>query len=1518
MTRSTIRTCAVLWLALVSSLALAGIAWGSDPNHREEATFADLGVVQEFLTFTRGIAVDNSTGPSAGSIYVAVPKASGIEGVVSKITEAGVVTTLIDGSETPQGSFSYIPSTGSGFPLDSVAVDSSSGSNRGRLYVVDAQHGVIDRFGEDGHYQCQITSAGPPSPSECNGPAGSATPGGAKQWGGIEVSKANGHVFALDEASKSIYEFGPSGAFVGQISDPHLTMPSALALDSTGAIYVVESPATGTKGVVKLSAAGTYLSTVPVESPFTLAVDQATDHLYVSDTSVGQIREFDVAGAQLAAFGGSLPLSLAVNEANGRVYVGVFSFLTGGAAVNVFGPAGVNVPTVTAAPAAAVLETTASLSGTVDPDGGEAVGCRFEYGPTTAYGQSAPCVPATPFASSTAVAANLTGLNPSTTYHFRLAAENPPVAPRTKSVPGVSPDQTFVTEGPPTIEAESSANVERYGATLKATIHPHGYDSEFKFQYVDDAHFQAEGFVSTATRSTSLSELGGGVKVRNVSQDVGNLAIGTTYHYRAVATNARGTRTGPGKTFATLPVATIDSQWAYGRFRSVRLEAKANPLGFQSSCRVELVAEAEFSQSGYANALSQPCLQSLGGGSAAVGGRVDVGGLQPSTKYHYRFVVTNQSGSVAGADQTFSTFGFASFSVEILDEEGNPYTQAGGHPYQKIIRYRFSNTVVPNGTTGAGSLTAFVKNLITEQPAGHSGIRDEETPKCPGYLAEAKKCSPESQVGTLTVEYFSGTKISTDTRPMYNVVAPDGVASRYATLDPYSASDTSVRTGSDYGTSSTGGDIGEEAKVVGATLVIWGIPADHVSGATRSAILRNPTSCTGPQTVRVRADTWQEPGTFVTATTQLPAVTGCDKLEFHPSIEWRPTATTADSPTGLHVGIHQEQNASPDELAFADLQDVVINPAKGMIFNPSGANGLVGCSSEQIGIKQETPARCPDAAKIGKVQIDTPLVDHPLRGGIYMATPYDNQFDSLFAIYLVVSDSRSGVVVKLAGNVEADSGDGQLTADFSENPQLPVEDFKLDFFGGPRSVLRTPATCGAFPTGSSLTPWSAPQSGPPLHPTDSYEIAAGANGGPCFASEAEIPEKVDFSAGTLDAKAGSYSPFVIRLHREDGTQQIAKLAVKPPPGLLGKLAGIPRCADAAIEAASRRSGTEERAQPSCSSDSRVGSVVVAAGAGSEPYHAEGSVYVGGPYRGAPLSLAVVVPVIAGPFDLGTVVVRTPLRIDLETGQVDVDSDPLPTILEGVPLNVRTVEVRLDRPGFTVNPTNSDPAEAAGSVTSTAGRTVSFTYPFQLTDCRKLGFKPKVGLRLLGKTHRRAHPALRAVLTMPEGGANISRVAVAMPPSQFLDNSNIREICTRAQFATETCPKGSVYGFAKAWSPLLDQPLAGPVFMRSSTEGLPDLVAELNGEFRLAVAGQIDSRGGGIGADIKGLPDVPVSKFVMTMKGGPRGLLQNSLDVCKHRERGRIRFEAQNGRVATLEPLLKARCPRQGGSRKHRR
>ena len=454
-----------------------------------------------------------------------------------------------------------------------------------------------------------------------------------------------------------------------------------------------------------------------------------------------------------------------------------------------------------------------------------------------------------------------------------------------------------------------------------------------------------------------------------------------------------------------------------------------------------------------------------------------------------------------------------------------------------------------------------------------------------------------------------------------------------------------------------------------------------------------------------------------------------------------------------------------------------------------------------------------------------------------------------------------------------------------------------------------------------MVPWSTPE-GADAHPTDSYETTLGAGGGACSASEAAAPNHPSFTAGTAAPQAGAYSPFLLKLSREDGTQRLTGLDTTLPAGLTGRLTGISYCSEAQIAQAKSREapnmGAVEQQSPSCPAASEVGSVTVGAGAGITPLYVSGHAYLAGPYKGAPLSLAIITPAVAGPFDLGAVVVRTALQVNPETARIHAVSDPLPSIIQGVPLDIRSIAVRLDRPSFTLNPTSCDPMAITGSAPTLPGQSAALTSPFQVGGCSALKFAPKIAISLKGGTKRHRFPALKAVLTYPSKGAyaNIASAQVTLPHSAFLEQGHIGTVCTRVQFAANSCPKASIYGKAKALTPLLDKPLEGPVYLRSSSHELPDLVAALNGQVDVVLAGRVDTgKGGGIRNTFEAVPDAPVSKFTLEMQGGKKGLLVNSENICRKPQKASVSFTAQNGKALALTPTIGNDCGKKAKKKK---
>jgi hypothetical protein len=501
---------------------------------------------------------------------------------------------------------------------------------------------------------------------------------------------------------------------------------------------------------------------------------------------------------------------------------------------------------------------------------------------------------------------------------------------------------------------------------------------------------------------------------------------------------------------------------------------------------------------------------------------------------------------------------------------------------------------------------------------------------------------------------------------------------------------------------------------------------------------------------------------------------------------------------------------------------------------------------------------------------------------------------------------------------------GQLVTTFDELPQLPFDTFKLHFREGGRSPLITPPGCGTFQTVARFVPWSAkdpdnPQPDEIVTRTSSFTIERGVDGGACPTGGA--PFKPGFSAGTLNNDAGSYSPFYMRLTRQDGEQDMSRFSSILPPGVLGKLAGVSYCPEAGIARALSRTGEHgglaEKQDPSCPANSKIGHTSAGAGVGNQLTYVNGELYLAGPYKGAPLSVVAITPAVAGPFDAGTVVVREGLDLNPTTAEVSVDgsaSDPIPHILQGIPLNLRDLRIYVDRDAFTLNATSCERSSAratlwgAGTALLPGAETpVDLASRYQAANCASLGFKPNLKLRLKGGTKRGDHPAFRATYTPRKGDANLSDLVLRLPRSAFLEQAHIRTICTRVQFAADACPKASQYGYIKAWTPLLDQPLEGPVYMRSSNHNLPDVVFDLKGLVDVEVATRIDSVRGGIRAQVLGAPDAPISKVLLRMRGGQKSLIVNSRNLCGQTNRAGASFTGQNGKTAAASPALVPDC-----------
>jgi hypothetical protein len=982
----------------------------------------------------------------------------------------------------------------------------------------------------------------------------------------------------------------------------------------------------------------------------------------------------------------------------------------------------------------------------------------------------------------------------------------------------------------------------------------------------------------------------------------------------------------PAAAVAATP--TLEDVLATAGATTATFKATVDPNGEATGCALQYVEEAQFESSGYGGVALVPCAPAdISGGAPSEQVVVDVSGLKSNTQYHFRFALSNSGGTTFTTDQTFGTFGIERLGLELLGEAHEPLTQAGGHPYDLTTTIALNTTPYLTYRSPDGNL----KDVKVQLPPGLVG-NPTATEQCTRHDSEIFTCNTAAQVGIMSITLGEISNIGGHgftqevlVKPIYNVVPPPGVAAQFSARFNNFANafiNSGVRTDGDYGINSESLNITAIASVTSVAVTLWGVPgnpghsqerycrepqagksyqdppcAEGAEPQPETPFLTAPTSCGHPLSTTAQIDSWENPSEPDEKSASTPAMTGCSALKFAPSLLVAPEATSADSPTGMQVELKVPQNESPTELATPDLRKAVVTLPRGMTVNPASASGMVGCTPSQFGLTSpvgtapihttSAPAKCPGASEVGNVEIDTPLLSHLLKGGVYLATPYENPFNSLLAIYIAVDDPASGVVVKLAGHVEL-GAEGQLTTTFAENPQLPFSDFKLNFNAGQRAALKTPATCGSFQATSVLEPWSHEAPGeagtPDAEPSSSpFTITSTPAGGACAKTAAEEPNAPQLTAGSTSTAAGIYAPFALRVSRGDGTQQLAGLAITLPQGLVGNVTGIPYCSEAALASAVSRSGAEELASPSCPADTELGTVTAAAGAGSDPFYVQGHAYFAGPYNGAPFSMAIITPAVAGPFDLGDVVVRAGIYINPNTAQVTVKSDEIPSELKGIPLDIRSINVNVSRAGFTLNPTDCEDLAVTGQAVSTIGQTASLSDRFQVGGCEKLTFKPTFKFTTHAGHTRRFGAYVRVNVTSGPGQANIGGVFIELPKILAAREESLKQACSEAQFATNPagCPANSHVGTAIAHTPLLPVPLTGPaIFVSHGGAAFPDLDAVLQGDgVTVVLKGTTNIVNGVTSSNFGSVPDVPVSSFEMVLPTGSYSALAATANLC---------------------------------------
>ena len=886
------------------------------------------------------------------------------------------------------------------------------------------------------------------------------------------------------------------------------------------------------------------------------------------------------------------------------------------------------------------------------------------------------------------------------------------------------------------------------------------------------------------------------------------------------------------------------------------------------------------------------------------------------------------------ATATLPAFGIAAFDAQVSEASGDPYTQAAGHPYAASASIDFNTSTNPRLIAGDLYPVEAAKDIFVDLPPGFVGSPATVEQCTAEQLGNSELirprpfCPGSSQVGTALIRFNGiGFPNVVGPVPVYNMVPPPDAPARFGmnVLGTVITLNASLRSAGDYGLTVTAANIPEALQIAGTTVTFWGVPSDLShdndracigdyspfdvvnpgascrSSAPRTAFLRNPTSCPPPGQglpTTLRADSWQHPGVFQESTFfshLTPAypfpreawgdeigTTNCAGVPFNPTLDAHPSAPDpeAGKPSGLTVDLTIPQTDDPDVPGQSDLKKAVVTLPLGLRVLPASATGLQGCSSAQIALRSDTDPTCPNGSKIGSLTIDTPLIDDQLTGGIYLATPFDNPFNTLIAVYIAARGP--GINVKLAGRVDR-TDDGQITATFDDNPQLPFGRLHLEFNGGSRAPLALPKACGTYTTHSVLTGWS----GAVVTSDSSFTLTHNGKG-TCTSTFAP-----GFDAGTSNPTAGESSPFHLSLTRDDEDAELKALTVSMPNGLTGKIANVTKCTEAAAQAGA------------CSEASRVGSVTVGAGAGPTPFYiSNGRAYLTGPYKGAPFGLDIVVPAVAGPFDLGNVNVRSAIFVDKHTAELRVVSDPLPTILQGIPLDVRDVRVAIDRRDFIVNPTSCAPKTIGGTINAIDGRTANVSSRFQVGDCASLGFRPRMVLRVGGSGHtaRNKTTPLTTTIRMPKGQANLRFVQVTLPQAINARLTVINDACTRREFeASLVNCRHAQAGTAIASTPLLRDPLKGAVYFVKNGHPLPDLFIALRGEVEFDLIGRITIPGSKrLRTTFDSIPDVPVRSFTLRLFGDAKnGSIGAATNLCSRRGRNakvELDYIGQNGKV----------------------
>jgi hypothetical protein len=914
-------------------------------------------------------------------------------------------------------------------------------------------------------------------------------------------------------------------------------------------------------------------------------------------------------------------------------------------------------------------------------------------------------------------------------------------------------------------------------------------------------------------------------------------------------------------------------------------------------------------------------------------------------------------------DDSVPSYGVEDYELTPEEVGGVIDTQAGSHPFQLTTTLTFNTKTVPvaddiyNEVLPEVQPVALTKDLRFDLPPGLIG-NPTPLPKCSLYVFTKEseepggpvRCPDDTVVGVATpivtnVDQSAHVPLAI-AEPLFSLEPSVGEPARFGFPTPAGPVilDTSVRTGADYSAVVTVPDIIDAVGFIGTQVTFWGVPADPRHDTSRGKCLEPttvvaetlekgeascpvqekaqpflimPTACTGPLHTSVDGDSWQQIGqfsapgeyTFSNSVGEPYGLDGCNRLSFEPSIKVAPDGVQGSTPTGLSVDEHipQEASLNPTGLADSTVKNTTVALPAGVAINSAGADGLSACSEAQVGLESPGEQTCPESAKIGTVEIHSPLLPNPLVGAAYLAEQDANPFGSLVAMYIVVYDPISGVRIKVAGEVKPDPVTGQLISTFEETPELPFEDLVLHFFGGSRAPLGTPALCGGYTTTASIAPWSGDAV---VDSSSEFKITSGPNGSAC---SNPLPFDPSLTTGSLNIQAGAFTPFTMTMSREDGNQNLDAIQLKMPPGLLGTLSSVKLCGEAEGNA-----GT-------CGPESLIGHTTVSVGLGGNPYTVSGGeVFITGPYKGAPYGLSIVNPAKAGPFNLGKVIVRAKIEVNPENAALTITSDStgpyaIPQILDGIPLEIKHVNVSVDRQDFTFNPTNCAPQEIGGGLTSSQGAVSTLHVPFQVTNCAVLKFKPIFSVSTAGKTSRAKGASLNVKLTYPKAAfgtqANIGKVKVDLPKQLPSRLTTLQKACPDSVFDANpaSCPADSRIGSATATTPVLPVHLEGPAyFVSHGGAKFPELIVALSGEgVTVYLHGEtFISKAGITSSTFRTIPDVPIGTFELHLPQGPDSALAANGNLCTSKLAMPTTFVAANGmQIKQSTPVTATGCPR---------